>query len=41
VFADGCSDERVDLFLMPNIVRSPLHAKLGCELDASGAILTE
>jgi len=41
VFADGSSDERVGLFLMPNIVQSPLHAKLGCELDASGAILTD
>src|SRR3954454_18467926 len=27
--ADGSSDERVGLFLMPNIVRSRLHAKLG------------
>jgi thioredoxin reductase len=41
VFADGSADERVGLFLMPKIVRSALAVDLGCELDESGAIVTD
>jgi thioredoxin reductase len=41
VFADGSTDERAGLFLMPSIVRSPLAAELGCEVDGSGAIVID
>jgi thioredoxin reductase len=38
IFADGSTDERAGLFFMPRLVRSPLAADLGCELDESGAV---
>jgi thioredoxin reductase len=41
VFADGSTDERVGVFLMPNLVRSAFAAELGCKLDASGAVVTD
>ena len=41
VFADGSTDERAGLFLMPSLVRSALAGELGCELDQSGAIVTD
>jgi len=41
VFADGSTDERAGLFLMPSLTRSPLASTLGCDLDESGAILTD
>jgi thioredoxin reductase len=41
VFADGSTDERGGLFLMPSLTRSPLASTLGCDLDESGAILTD
>jgi thioredoxin reductase len=41
VFADGSTDERAGLFLMPSLVRSALAGELGCELDKSGAIVTD
>jgi thioredoxin reductase len=40
-FADGSTDERAGLFLMPNFTRSDLPAQLGCELDESGGIVTD
>jgi thioredoxin reductase len=41
VFADGSTDERIGLFFVPTFTASPLPAQLGCELDESGAIVTD
>jgi thioredoxin reductase len=41
VFADGSTDERAGLFLVPSVLRTPLAAELGCELDESGAVVTD
>jgi thioredoxin reductase len=41
VFADGSTDARSALFLMPTITRSPLAAELGCKLDDSGAVVVD
>jgi thioredoxin reductase len=41
VFADGATDDRTGLFLLPSFTRSPLPAQLGCELDESDAILID
>jgi thioredoxin reductase len=41
VFADGSTDDRTGLFFVPSFTPSPLPAQLGCELDASGAIVID
>jgi thioredoxin reductase len=41
VFADGSSDARAGLFVMPSYERSPLPSRLGCERDESGAVITD
>jgi thioredoxin reductase len=41
VFADGATDDRAGLFLLPTFTRSVLPAQLGCELDESGAVLID
>ncbi len=41
VFADGSSEERGALFLVPSFTHSPIAAQLGCELDESGAIVID
>jgi thioredoxin reductase len=41
VFADGSSDDRAGLFLMPSFIGSPLPAQLGCELDESGDLVID
>lgn len=41
VFGDGTSDERAGLFFVPSFTPSPLPARLGCELDDSGAIVID
>jgi thioredoxin reductase len=41
VFADGSTDDRAGLFLVPSFTPSPLPAQLGCELDESGAIVID
>jgi thioredoxin reductase len=41
VFADGSTDDRDALFLMPSFTPSPIPSQLGCELDESGAIVTD
>jgi thioredoxin reductase len=41
VFADGSTDDRAGLFLVPSFTRSSLPAQLGCELDESGAIVID
>jgi thioredoxin reductase len=41
VFADGSADARTGLFFVPSFAPSPLAAELGCELDESGAIVTD
>jgi thioredoxin reductase len=41
VFADGSADARAGLFFAPSFAPSPLAAELGCELDESGAIVTD
>lgn len=40
-FADGSSDDRTALFFVPSFTSSPLPALLGCELDESGAVVTD
>jgi thioredoxin reductase len=41
VFADASTDERAGFFLVPSLVPSPLVRELGCEVDESGAIITD
>jgi len=41
VFADGSADARAGFFFVPSFTPSPLAAELGCELDESGAIITD
>jgi thioredoxin reductase len=41
VFADGSSEERSALFVLPRFTRSPLAGQLGCELDEKGAIVID
>jgi thioredoxin reductase len=41
VFADGATDDRAGLFLLPSFTRSPLPGQLSCELDESDAILID
>src|SRR5262249_53399652 len=41
VFADGSTEERAALFLVPRAVPSPLVRELGCEVDEVGAIVID
>jgi thioredoxin reductase len=41
VFAGGSTDDRTGLFFVPSFTPSPLPARLGCELDESGAVLID
>ncbi len=41
VFADGSTDDRAGLFLVPTFTRSTLPAQLGCELDETGAVVID
>jgi thioredoxin reductase len=41
VFADGATDDRAGLFLLPSFTRSTLPAQLGCELDESDAVVID
>jgi thioredoxin reductase len=41
VFADGSTEERAGLFLVPSFTRSPIAGQLGCALDESGSILID
>src|SRR5919201_5623261 len=41
VFADGSTDARSGLFLMPTVTRSAVAGDLGCELEASGAVVVD
>jgi thioredoxin reductase len=41
VFADGSTDDRAALFLVPNFTGSPLPAQLGCELDEAGDVVVD
>jgi thioredoxin reductase len=41
VFADGSTDDRDGIFLVPTAAPSPLVSELGCELDPSGQIITD
>jgi thioredoxin reductase len=41
VFADGSTDARSGLFLMPTVTRSAFAGDLGCELEASGAVVVD
>jgi thioredoxin reductase len=39
VFADGSTDDRAGLFVVPTATPSPLVAELGCEVEQSGEIV--
>lgn len=41
IFADGSSEARSGLFLMPALTRTVFAADLGCELDDSGAVVVD
>jgi thioredoxin reductase len=41
VFADGSTDERAGIFLVPRAVPGPLVQQLDCKVDESGAIITD
>jgi len=41
VFANGSTEERAALFLVPSFTPSPLASQLGCEPDESGAIVID
>jgi thioredoxin reductase len=41
VFADGSTEERAGLFLVPSFTRSPIAGQLGCALDESGSIVID
>jgi thioredoxin reductase len=41
IFADGSSDDRSALFLLPSFIGSPLPGQLGCELDESGDLVID
>jgi thioredoxin reductase len=41
VFADGSTDDRTGLFFVPSFTPSPLPARLGCDVDESGAVVID
>jgi thioredoxin reductase len=41
VFADGSTDDRAAIFLVPTVAPSPLIRELGCEVDQSGQIVAD
>jgi thioredoxin reductase len=41
VFADGSTDDRAGLFLLPTVAPSPLVAEIACEVDPSGQIVVD
>jgi thioredoxin reductase len=41
VFADGSTDDRAGLFVVPTATPSPLVAELGCDVEQSGEIVVD
>jgi thioredoxin reductase len=41
VFADGSTDDRAAVFLVPTTTPSPLAGRLGCDQDQSGQVITD
>jgi len=41
VFADGSTDERAAIFVVPTVTPSPLVRELGCEVDGSGQVIID